>query len=154
MFVIVRDWNESEDSDCGHSSGTDQSGESDSDDKRKVVNGSSGLSTDRMATYILIDSRDPLNITLTSQAVSLLYQIMVSYTDRLALRINTAMDKSIILVNDIGPKSKVELLRKAEGDSENVVVCSKTFEKVDSGRSSPAKSGDDLSAEDSVDSNW
>lgn len=62
--------------------------------------------------------------------------------------------RTITLVNDVGPKSKVELLKKAEGDSENVVLCSKTFEKVDSGPCSPAKSVEELSAEESVTSIW
>lgn len=155
--LFTGDWNESDgDSDGGHSSESDQGDESPGGDsgetalercRRPDSRVTCGLL--RRTTYILIDSRDILNVTLTSETIRLLYDISTAYCCCGNIRTPRApftQDISTVsVINDVGPGAKVELLRQEETSDEPVVVCSRTFEKVDSPACSPDDSEDDVS---------
>jgi hypothetical protein len=65
---------------------------------------------ERPATYIMIESRDRLEVTLTTEAIHVLNILHSSFTDP-----NQIMDTNTSsLINDVMPLSTVKLLSKAE----------------------------------------
>ncbi|RZC35875.1 vacuolar protein sorting-associated protein 13A-like, partial [Asbolus verrucosus] len=138
--LFTGDWNESEDSDYIHSS----DGEDDSDDNIKP----NKLQEDKIhhctkytkSTYILVDAKETLNVSITPTFLKVLNELFTIYSNK-TLSVVTNK-KSINLVNDIGPHSKVELYEKKseENDEEDVLICVKTFENQDSVPNSPTKS--------------
>lgn len=81
-----------------------------------------------------------LNLTVTPTFLKILNEIFTVYSNKtLSIIGNT---KSINLINDIGPQTKVELYenRGKEGNDESMLMCSKTYENQDSCPNSPTKS--------------
>ncbi|XP_026749061.2 intermembrane lipid transfer protein VPS13A-like isoform X2 [Galleria mellonella] len=81
----------------------------------------SGLETEsfaeRMCTYIMLEARHPLNVTVTPAGARCLLALANACSDRTAVvtAIVTA-DSGLVLVNDIGPGSTVHLKTRAETD--------------------------------------
>jgi hypothetical protein len=80
----------------------------------------SGLETeapDQQATYIMIDARDRLDITLTPAALQVLHSLSTAFTHRIP-DIPTAafhgLEALLSLQNDLGPWAKITLLSRAE----------------------------------------
>lgn len=94
----------------------------------------------KKATYFLIDARDVLNLTVTPSFIKVLNEIFTMYSNK-TLSIGSNK-KSVNLVNDIGPQTKVELFENkgTESNENNVLVCLKTYENQDSAPNSPSKS--------------
>lgn len=147
--LFTGDWNESDgDSDGGRSSESEQADDSPGGDsgetamercRRPDSRSVNGLV--RRTTYVLIDSRDVLNITITSETVRLIKELIGTYLstggERLARTAFPHDISNVTLMNDVGPGSRVELLRQTEGKDRPQLVCSRTFEKVDSPPESP-----------------
>lgn len=117
-------------------------GEEDSDDNVKKTNENSIIETNtnfEKSTYILIDGKDILNITITPTFLKVLNDIITIYSNKTLSIVGNK--RCINLVNDIGPQSKIELYenRGTEEKENNVLVCFKTFENQDSYPSSPVK---------------
>lgn len=159
--LFTGDWNESDGESDGHSSESEQENDNDSPGgdsgetalercRRPDSRSASGLM--RKTSYLLIDSRDVLNLTITTETLQLVRQIWEEYSNCNSQILGLPLDNSAVrIVNDIGPGARIELLRKMEGDKP-VLVCSRTFEKLDS----PACSPDDSDVSDNgsvVDSN-
>jgi hypothetical protein len=80
----------------------------------------SGLETeapDHLATYIMMDARDRLEITLTPAALQVLHDLATAFTRRIP-DIPTAafhgLEAPLSLQNDLGPWAKITLLSRAE----------------------------------------
>lgn len=160
--LFTGDWNESDGDSDGHSSESEQDNDSPGGDsgetalercRRPDSRTASGLM--RRTTYVLIDSRDVLNLTITSETIKLIREISNAYCccgvrSTRSLQIDIS---AVSVINDVGPGARVELLRKVEGEKP-VLVCSRTFEKVDSPPGSPDDSdmSDNGSTADSNDS--
>nr|XP_049703427.1 intermembrane lipid transfer protein VPS13A isoform X1 [Helicoverpa armigera] len=81
----------------------------------------SGLETesyiDKSCTYIAVEARDMLNITVTPAGARALLDLAAACTDRTAVVTAIVTGESgLLLVNDIGPGSTVHLKTKAETD--------------------------------------
>lgn len=137
--LFTGDWNESEDSDYIHSS----ENEDDSDDniKRKSQDDKITQFTNyTKSTYILIDAKEVLNVTLTPTFLKVVNELFTIYSNKTLSVITNK--KTINLTNDIGPQSKVELYEKKSVESyeDDALICVKTFENQDSVPNSPSKS--------------
>ncbi|XP_063908904.1 intermembrane lipid transfer protein VPS13C-like isoform X2 [Zophobas morio] len=137
--LFTGDWNESEDSDYIHSS----EGEDESDDniKPKTQEDKTQPFTNyTKSTYILIDAKEVLNVSVTPTLLRVLSELLTIYSNK-TLSVVTNK-KSINLINDIGPQSKVELYEKKndENGEDDTLVYVKPFENQDSAPSSPNKS--------------
>lgn len=69
----------------------------------------SGLDTetylDKICTYVVLESRDTLNVTITPQAAKVLHDLMSAFTNKaeaVATSIITGFEGNINLINDIG----------------------------------------------------
>jgi len=80
----------------------------------------SGLETetpDRMATYIMMDARDRLDITLTPAGLQVLHDLATAFTRRVPDIPPAAyhgLEAPLSLQNDLGPWAKVTMLSRAE----------------------------------------
>lgn len=95
----------------------------------------------KKSTYILVDAKDILNITITPAFMKVLNEIFTIYSNK-TLSI-VANKKSINLINDIGPHTKVEIYENKTTESTDeaaILVCSKTYENQESCPNSPTKS--------------
>ncbi|XP_045467694.1 vacuolar protein sorting-associated protein 13C-like [Harmonia axyridis] len=132
--LFTGDWNENEDSEIEPSSESE-----DSDEEIKSPEPEEDYNY-KKALYFLLDSKEVLNITLTPTVLKLLKDMFTLYSTKTLSIIN---DRSAInLVNDIGPKSRVELYEKCSSDGkeeEDILICVKTFENLDSVPNSPLK---------------
>ncbi|XP_066901628.1 intermembrane lipid transfer protein VPS13A isoform X3 [Halyomorpha halys] len=96
----------------------------------------SGLETegvDKVATYVMIESRDRLELSVTPQSISVLTSLHQAFT----LSAPIPMENELSLINDIAPSSTITLLSKAEVGPPKVLMTS-TYERSDSMPSSPA----------------
>lgn len=80
----------------------------------------SGLETeapDRLATYIMMDARDQLNITLTPAGMQVLHDLAIAFTHSIPDIPSAAfhgLEAPLSLQNDLGPWAKITLLSRAE----------------------------------------
>ncbi|CAH1390229.1 unnamed protein product [Nezara viridula] len=96
----------------------------------------SGLETegvDKVATYVMIESRDRLELSVTPQSIAVLTSLHQAFT----LSAPIPMENELSLINDIAPSSTITLLSKAEVGPPKVLMTS-TYERSDSMPSSPA----------------
>ncbi|KAL1131713.1 hypothetical protein AAG570_011326 [Ranatra chinensis] len=98
-----------------------------------IDSGLEAESVERPATYVMIESRDHLEITLTPQAVHILNVLNDSFSKPAQIPSNNYS----CLINDITPNSTIKLLSKAEAGPAKVLMTS-TYEHSDSLPSSPA----------------
>ncbi|XP_063238425.1 intermembrane lipid transfer protein VPS13A-like [Bacillus rossius redtenbacheri] len=102
----------------------------------------SGLETelpDRLATYMVADARDRLEVTLNPVSLRVLHDLLESLSATRPAVPCPALESLLVLHNQIGPGAKVTLLSCSSllpGDKENVLA-SATYEKCDSLVSSP-----------------
>ncbi|KAK9700319.1 hypothetical protein QE152_g31313 [Popillia japonica] len=104
------------------------------------VSAQSEISNYKKSTYILIDAKDSLNFTITPTFLKVLNELFTLYSNKtLSIAYNK---KSINLINDIGPHTKVELFenRGSKSIENSFLMCSKTYEPLDSCPNSPSKS--------------
>ncbi|EEZ98160.2 hypothetical protein TcasGA2_TC000586 [Tribolium castaneum] len=137
--LFTGDWNESEDSDYIHSS--DNEDDSDDNVKRKSQDDKmSQFASYTKSTYVLIDAKEVLNVTITPTFLKVMNELLTIYSNKTLSVITNK--KTINLTNDIGPQSKVELYEKKSVESyeEDALICVKTFENQDSVPNSPSKS--------------
>lgn len=115
------------------------------------------LNNYKKAIYILIDSKEVLNLTVTPSLLTVLNELFTIYSNKTLSIINSNLP-IMNLTNDIGPKTRVELYEKKNKEStdtsqnannngnggnnadESILLCSKTYENQDSGTNSPTKS--------------
>ncbi|KAF9422722.1 hypothetical protein HW555_001716 [Spodoptera exigua] len=115
----------------------------------------SGLETesyiDKSCTYIAVEARDMLNITVTPAGARALLDLAAACTDRTAVVTAIVTGESgLLLVNDIGPGSTVHLKTKAETDlAGNERIIAIADYDVDSSR--PSTPGCDTSSADLLD---
>ncbi|XP_014251025.1 vacuolar protein sorting-associated protein 13A-like isoform X2 [Cimex lectularius] len=98
----------------------------------------SGLETegiDKIATYVIIDMKDQIELTVTPQSLNVVQSLYSAFTNLAQL----PSENSLNLVNDITPNSTVTLLSKAEVGPAKVLMTA-TYEHSDSIPSSPASS--------------
>lgn len=106
----------------------------------------SGLETeapDQQATYIMMNARDRLEITLTPAALQVLHNLATAFTRRIPDIPAAAfhgLEAPLSLQNDLGPWAKITLLSRAEllPDGKDRVVMTAWYNKSDSLPSSPA----------------
>nr|XP_045607569.1 vacuolar protein sorting-associated protein 13A-like isoform X2 [Procambarus clarkii] len=101
--------------------------------------------TGELATCIFIDSRDNLEVSLTPYIMKAIYNLVCEYLDKpvepqaiVTSAAHTA--QQIILINEIGPNSKVTVLAQEENDGaiKFEVVATAKYQEPDSLPSSPA----------------
>ncbi|XP_026736347.1 vacuolar protein sorting-associated protein 13A-like [Trichoplusia ni] len=115
----------------------------------------SGLDTenslDKPCTYITIEARDMLNVTMTPAGARALLDLAAACTDRTAVVTAIVTGESgLLLVNDIGPGSTVHLKTKAETDlAGNERIIAIADYDVDTSR--PSTPGCDTSTGDILD---
>ncbi|KAF5273457.1 hypothetical protein FQA39_LY07474 [Lamprigera yunnana] len=143
--LFTGDWNESEESDYDHSSDAEDESEDNLDCKVQSARPSVELSKRfKKSTYFLIDAKETLNITTTPAFFKILNEIITVYSSKtLSIVSNT---NSISFVNDVGPKTVIELYecKGTESLEDNVLLHSKTYENEDSCPNSPSKIGQDF----------
>ncbi|XP_068086254.1 intermembrane lipid transfer protein VPS13A [Anabrus simplex] len=106
----------------------------------------SGLETevpDRFATYVIMDSRDRLEMTLTPVGMQVIHDLATVFTrsnHEVPPEALQGLEAPLTLVNDIGPTSKVTLFTHAEimPDGNPRVLMTAMYDKSDSLPSSPA----------------
>ncbi|XP_017782614.1 PREDICTED: vacuolar protein sorting-associated protein 13A-like [Nicrophorus vespilloides] len=135
--LFTGDWNESEGSECEQSSDSDEG--SDDNQKSKSNEAIPEEVAYKKATYVLLDSKDTLNFTITPTFLKVFNDVYNMYSNKTLSIANSS--KAINLINDIGPQSKVELFENKgnENDADSVLVVSKTYEKEDSCPNSPSR---------------
>ena len=79
----------------------------------------SGLETeaaDRLATYVMMDARDRLEITLTPAVLQVMHELATAFTRGAVIPAVAyhVLDAPLALQNDLGPWAKITLLTKAE----------------------------------------
>ncbi|XP_072395854.1 intermembrane lipid transfer protein VPS13A-like [Diabrotica undecimpunctata] len=130
--LFTGDWNENEDSDCGHSS----EGEDDIEESQKPKEKRDMLFN--KSYYILLDAKETFNITVTPTMLQIVNDLITQYSNKIiSVRSNR---KVINLVNDIGPHAKVDFYEKISAE-DNKLLCTKKFENEDSAPNSPTKTG-------------
>ncbi|KAK5650330.1 hypothetical protein RI129_001359 [Pyrocoelia pectoralis] len=138
--LFTGDWNESEESDYDHSSDAEDESEDNLDSKLQSARPSVELTKRfKKSTYFLIDTKESLNITITPAFLKVVNEIFTVYSSK-TLSI-LPITKSINLLNDIGPKTIVELYESKGSEllEDNVLVHAKTYENEDSCPNSPTK---------------
>lgn len=74
--------------------------------------------SDRLTTYVLIDARDRLEVTLTPAAMQVLHDLSLAFTRNSPTHTQVAalrsLEAPLVLSNDIGPGSIVTLTSKTE----------------------------------------
>ncbi|GFG28735.1 hypothetical protein Cfor_06015 [Coptotermes formosanus] len=112
----------------------------------------SGLETeapDQLATYIMMNARDRLNITLTPAALQVLHNLATAFTRRspdIPAAAFHGLEAPLSLQNDLGPWAKITLLSRAEllPDGNDRVVMTAWYSKSDSLPSSPGSAATGL----------
>ncbi|KAF5301566.1 hypothetical protein FQR65_LT08871 [Abscondita terminalis] len=149
--LFTGDWNESEESDYDHSSDAEDESEDNVDCKMQSARPSVDLTKRfKKSTYFLIDAKETLNITITPAFLKVLNEVITLYSSKtLSIKSNTA---SINFLNDVGPKTVIELYEKRGTESleNDVLIHTKTYENEDSCPNSPSKIAHDFT-EDSTD---
>lgn len=132
VVFCLGDWNEDEDSDCGHSSGGDEEIEENEKPKDNEADFHKSF-------YFLMDAKETLNLTITPNALRVINELITQYSNKIiSVRSNK---KSINLVNDIGPQTKIELYEKHNDNSEESrLIGTKKFENEESAPNSPNRS--------------
>ncbi|KAB0792527.1 hypothetical protein PPYR_14486 [Photinus pyralis] len=150
--LFTGDWNESEESDYDHSSDAEDESEDNLDSKLQSARPSVELTKRfKKSTYFLIDTKESLNITITPAFLKVLNEIFTVYSSK-TLSI-MPITKSINLLNDIGPKTVVELYESKGTEllQEKVLVHSKAYENEESCPNSPTKTVQDFIEESNDD---
>ncbi|XP_030755861.1 vacuolar protein sorting-associated protein 13A-like [Sitophilus oryzae] len=131
--LFTGDWNEHDDSECDHSS-EDENDVSESAKPKEPVPEESFS----RCLYVLVNAKDPLNITLTPAFLKIFNELVLQYSTKI---ISVKLDrKSINVSNDIGPHTKVELYEKqSDGEKKDILISLKKFENEDSPPTSPTK---------------
>lgn len=99
----------------------------------------SNISIATKSTFVLFESREVLNVTITPIFLRLFNDLLNSYSKKTLI---VLANKDLInILNDIGPETKVELYEKQSFNSseEDILICTKTFENQDSPPTSPNK---------------
>ncbi|KAJ2950877.1 hypothetical protein O0L34_g5237 [Tuta absoluta] len=115
----------------------------------------SGLETDsfaeRLCTYVMLEAKDMLNVTVTPAAARVLLALASACTDSTAAVSAIVIgDSPLQLINDIGPGSTVHLKTKAETDlAGNDKILAIADYDVDTSR--PSTPGCDTSSADLLD---
>lgn len=93
----------------------------------------------KKSTFFLFEAKETLNFTITPAFLKVANEIVTLYSSK-TLSITTNRN-AINLINDVGPKSVVELYENKSGDDSNnaILIHSKTFENEDSCPNSPSK---------------
>ncbi|XP_046398302.1 vacuolar protein sorting-associated protein 13C-like isoform X1 [Ischnura elegans] len=100
---------------------------------------------DMVATYVLVDSRDRFELSLTPAAVRVLTDLASAFskTDgpfHFPIRPLTLIPAPLTLENEVGPGCVVNLVTRNQ-DGQDKIAMSVAYEKIDSIPSSPASSG-------------
>ncbi|XP_060526445.1 intermembrane lipid transfer protein VPS13C-like isoform X2 [Cylas formicarius] len=132
--LFTGDWNEHEDSEADHSS----------DDENEVTECSKVKEqmevSSRKCLYVLINAKDHLNITITPACFKVFNEAMSQYSSKIiSVKFDT---KSISVINDIGPQTRVELYEKGDKVRKDLLVVSKKFENEESAPNSPTRNFD------------
>ncbi|KAG8309675.1 hypothetical protein J6590_078971 [Homalodisca vitripennis] len=101
-----------------------------------VDSGLEAESVDRLATYLMIESRDRLELTVTPVALGVLADLVAAFTRQSHPSLHK-LPGSLSLVNDLAPYSTVTLLSKTEATPGQVVMTA-AYTRSDSLPSSPA----------------
>lgn len=150
------DWNESDCSESDYSSDGDEDTDDNIIKKEQQEIPEEPLNHYKKAIYILVDSKEVLNVTITPSLLKVLNELFTIYSNKTLSIINSNLP-AVNLTNDIGPKTKVELYEKKSKEcsetsqnnnnsnngsnaDESVLLCSKTYENQDSCTNSPTKS--------------
>lgn len=135
--LFTGDWNESEDSETENSSDSNDESESNVVKNNKntcVYNQSKKF---EKATYIIIDAKEKLDVTITPNLLKIFTELCTEYSSKtLSISGNRKMIK---LVNDIGPNSRIELYENCGDAEQKTLICLKTYENQDSYPNSPSK---------------
>lgn len=78
-----------------------------------------------LATYIVIDSRDPLDINITPTAIKVIQEIIETFNKLPSERgymFSQEIEKDLLLKNYLGPEAKVSLLKKSENEQEYKII--------------------------------
>lgn len=149
-MTIFSDWNESECSESDFSSEAEEDEEdfmkkdATDDDAMEQRNDGNLMANYKKSIYILIDSKETLNLTITPQFLKVTNELFTIYSNKTLSIIHGGNSAVINLTNDIGPKTVAELYEKKschEGNSneEEILLCSKTYENQDSLPNSPVR---------------
>ncbi|CAH1961424.1 unnamed protein product [Acanthoscelides obtectus] len=133
--LFTGDWNENEDSDCEHSSEGENEITEQPADKAEKIETHHFLNR---SYYILIDAKEAFNVTITPSGLKVLNDLITQYSNKvISVKCNK---KSVNLVNDIAPKSRVEFYEKLNEDpKEDKLIHSKKYENEESPPNSPGK---------------
>lgn len=139
--LFTGDWNENEFSESESSS--------DSNDESEANKAKSKNDTichypkkSEKSTYIIVTATERLDITITPTLLKVISEIFAEYSSKtLSVGGNR---KNIKLVNDIGPHSMIELYENSNDSEQQVLICIKTFENLDSLPNSPSKQSNDF----------
>lgn len=135
--LFTGDWNESEDSETDNSSDSNDESESNKTKNHKNAYGYTYPKKFEKSTYIIIDAKEKLDITITPTLLKIFTELCTEYSSK-TLSI-AGSRKTIKLINDIGPHSKMELYENCGDAEQKTLLCSKTFENQDSCPNSPSK---------------
>ncbi|KAL1509464.1 hypothetical protein ABEB36_004192 [Hypothenemus hampei] len=127
--LFTGDWNEQEDSECERSS----------EDENELLENIVKEASEAFGkcTYILVNCKDTLNMTITPTFLKIFNELVAQYSSKI---VSVKQDrKTINLINDVAPQSKVELYEKIEGNAKDILISVKKFENEDSVPNSPVK---------------
>ncbi|BET01399.1 Vacuolar protein sorting-associated protein [Nesidiocoris tenuis] len=100
-----------------------------------VDSGLEAEGVDKVSTYVMIDFKDRVELTVTPQCLAVIGKLHAAFTTI----VTTLSDNSVTLTNDVTPSSSVTLLSKAESGPAKVIMTA-SYERSDSTPSSPASS--------------
>ncbi|XP_075226529.1 intermembrane lipid transfer protein VPS13A-like [Lycorma delicatula] len=182
--LFTGDSSEGEDSESDESSGAEPSGDTEDASEIESVSVSAGTiigrderavflkkhcdsvdsgleteSVDRLSTYVLIESRDQFDITLSPMTIKVLYELMTAFSRKSSGQLfpcsmlhHQCPDYNVLLINDIAPGSSVTLLSKAHVGSAQILMTS-LYGESDSLPSSPSSTvATDITANENNDS--
>lgn len=135
--LFTGDWNESENSESGSSSDSNDDSEGNKTKSNKNVYNVSASRKFEKSTYIVVDAKEKLDITVTPALLKLLTEICTEYSNKTLSVVDNR--KTIKLINDIGPHSIIELYENCGDAEQKNLICSKTYENQDSNPNSPSK---------------
>lgn len=136
--LFTGDWNESEDSESDNSSDSNEESDGAKAKDRKDPFADGFAKKFEKSTYIIVDAKEKLDLTVTPSLMRVVTELCTEYSSKTLSIVGNR--KTVKVVNDIGPHSKVELFENCDGDAERkVLICSKTYENQDSPPSSPSK---------------
>lgn len=76
-----------------------------------VDSGLAAESVDRIATYVMIESQDKLELTITAVSLKVLSDLVSAFSHQMP---STSLPNSVSLVNDLAPNSKATLLSNTQ----------------------------------------